>query len=74
MIPPVRRDVLETIANGAGLGAAMFLSDEGFALGEELAVRAEQIDLDLDPDFNMRYVSAMALSPNSLTKPAGGSD
>jgi hypothetical protein len=39
-----------------------------------LAVRAEQIDLDLDPDFNMHYVSAMVLSPNSLTKPAGGSD
>jgi uncharacterized 2Fe-2S/4Fe-4S cluster protein (DUF4445 family) len=63
MLPPVRREVVETIANGAGLGAAMFLSDEGFALGERLAVRAEQIDLDQDPDFNMRYVNAMALSP-----------
>ncbi len=64
MIPPVRREVVETIPNGAGLGAAMFLSDEGFALGEELATRAEQIDLDLDPNFNMRYVNAMALTPN----------
>lgn len=71
MIPPVRREVVETIANGAGLGAAMFLSDAGFDLGEELAARTEQVDLDLDPDFNMRYVSAMALSPNTLTKPAG---
>jgi uncharacterized 2Fe-2S/4Fe-4S cluster protein (DUF4445 family) len=64
MIPPVRRQVVETIPNGAGLGAAMFLSDEGFALGEKLAARAEQIDLDLDPDFNMRYVNAMALTPD----------
>jgi uncharacterized 2Fe-2S/4Fe-4S cluster protein (DUF4445 family) len=64
MIPPVGRDVVETIANGAGLGAAMFLSDEGFTLAEALATHAEQIDLDLDPNFNMRYVSAMALTPD----------
>jgi len=64
MIPPVRREVVETIANGAGLGAAMFLSDEGFALAEALAAHAEQVDLDLDPNFNMRYVSAMALTPD----------
>ena len=64
MIPPVRREAVESIPNGAGLGAAIFLSDEGFALGETLAARAEQIDLDLDPDFNMRYVNAMALTPN----------
>jgi uncharacterized 2Fe-2S/4Fe-4S cluster protein (DUF4445 family) len=66
MIPPVRREAVESIPNGAGLGAAIFLSDEGFALGETLAARAEQIDLDLDPDFNMRYVNAMALTPNGL--------
>jgi uncharacterized 2Fe-2S/4Fe-4S cluster protein (DUF4445 family) len=64
LIPPVRRETVESIPNGAGLGAAMFLSDEGFALGEKLAARAKQIDLDLDPDFNMRYVNAMALTPN----------
>jgi uncharacterized 2Fe-2S/4Fe-4S cluster protein (DUF4445 family) len=69
MIPPVRREVVETIANGAGLGAAMFLSDEGFSLGEELAARAEQVDLDLAPDFNMRYVNAMALTPGSHISP-----
>lgn len=74
MIPPVRREVVETIANGAGLGAAMFLSDEGFALGEELAAHAEQVDLDLDPDFNMRYVSAMALTPDLRIEPRGGMD
>lgn len=66
MLPPVRPEVVETIANGAGLGAAQFLSDDGFALGERLAARAEQVDLDLDPDFNMRYVEALALAPNGF--------
>lgn len=64
MIPPVRREVVETEANGAGLGAAHFLDDEGFALGERLAEQAEQVDLDLDPDFNLRFVASMALAPN----------
>ena len=62
MIPPVGRHVVETIANGAGLGAAMFLQEEGFERAEALAARAEQIDLDLDPDFNMRYVQSMSLT------------
>lgn len=64
MIPPVRREVVETIANGAGFGAAMFLTDEGFAMAERLARKAEQVDLDLDPSFNTRYVASMALDPN----------
>jgi uncharacterized 2Fe-2S/4Fe-4S cluster protein (DUF4445 family) len=64
MIPPVRREVIENVANGAGLGAAMFLTDEGFALGEALAARAEQIDLDLQPEFNSKYLDAMTLQPN----------
>lgn len=64
MIPPVRQEAVQTIANGAGFGAAMFLSEEGFALGEALAAKAEQVDLDLDPDFNMRFVESMALLPN----------
>jgi hypothetical protein len=41
----------------------MFLSDEGFARGEQMAASAEQIDLDLDPDFNTRYVNSLALTP-----------
>jgi uncharacterized 2Fe-2S/4Fe-4S cluster protein (DUF4445 family) len=64
MIPPVKREVVETIPNGAGLGAAMFLSDEGFAFSEQLAAESEQVDLDADPDFNMRYINAMRLTPN----------
>lgn len=60
MIPPVDVEVVETVANGAGLGAAMFLDDEGFALGERLAKEAQQVDLDLDPDFEMEYIGAMS--------------
>jgi uncharacterized 2Fe-2S/4Fe-4S cluster protein (DUF4445 family) len=64
MIPPVRRAAVETIANGAGFGAAQFLSDEGFAMSIELAHQAEQVDLDLDPNFIQRYINAMVLAPN----------
>jgi len=64
MIPPVRREVVDTAANGAGFGAAMFLSKEGFALGEKLAVESKQVDLDLDANFNMLYIEAMSLAPN----------
>jgi len=64
MIPPVREEVVETIANGAGFGAAMFLSDEGFAKGEKIAAHAEQVDLDQDPNFDMQYVGAMGLTPS----------
>jgi uncharacterized 2Fe-2S/4Fe-4S cluster protein (DUF4445 family) len=65
MLPPVRREVVETEANGAGLGAALFLSDEGMARAEAIAAQAEQIDLDLDPEFNMRFVAAMSLKPEA---------
>jgi len=64
MIPPVCHDIVETVANGAGLGAAMFLTDQGFAKGEALAAHAQQVDLDLDADFNMQFVEAMALTAN----------
>lgn len=66
MIPPVRREGVETVANGAGFGAAQFLFEEGFAHGEALAQRAEQVDLDLEPDFIERYVAAMALDPADI--------
>jgi uncharacterized 2Fe-2S/4Fe-4S cluster protein (DUF4445 family) len=66
MIPPVAREKVETIPNGAGLGAAMFLTEDGFELGEALANRAEQIDLDQDPYFMPRYIGAMSLAPEVL--------
>jgi uncharacterized 2Fe-2S/4Fe-4S cluster protein (DUF4445 family) len=66
MIPPVDLKVVETVANGAGLGAATFLSDEGFERGERLARSSEQVDLDQDPLFISRYVGAMVLAPDIL--------
>jgi uncharacterized 2Fe-2S/4Fe-4S cluster protein (DUF4445 family) len=61
LIPAVDQEVVEAIANGAGFGAALFLSDEGFALGEKLAEKAEQIDLDANLDFQEQFISALAL-------------
>jgi len=61
MIPAVDLDVVETSANGAGFGAALFLNEAEFARGERIAALAEQVDLDLDADFNMRFVQAMDL-------------
>jgi uncharacterized 2Fe-2S/4Fe-4S cluster protein (DUF4445 family) len=63
MIPPVKKEIVETTANGAGFGAAMFLTDEGFALGEKLAERAKQVDLDQDAKFYDFYIEGMKLAP-----------
>jgi len=63
MIPPVKKEIVETTANGAGFGAAMFLTDEGFALGEKLAKRAIQVDLDQDAMFYDFYIEGMKLAP-----------
>ncbi len=59
MIPSVPLSKVETVANGAGLGAAKFLTDEGFELGVKLAEKAKQVDLDQDPSFVMLYVESM---------------
>ena len=64
MIPPLELGepgIVETEANGAGFGAALFLDDEEFARGERLAALARQVDLDLAPDFYSRYIEAMAM-------------
>jgi len=63
MIPPVARNIVETIANGAGFGAAIFLTEEGFALGEKLAQRSRQVDLDQAANFYDFYVEGMKLAP-----------
>jgi uncharacterized 2Fe-2S/4Fe-4S cluster protein (DUF4445 family) len=65
MIPPIKRQVIHTIANGAGLGAASFLSDKGFERAESLANQAIQVDLDQSPDFYSRYLDALALVPHT---------
>ena len=61
MIPPVDLEIVETSANGAGFGAALFLDDKEFARGERIAIQAEQVDLDLDPEFNQRFIAALDL-------------
>ncbi|HEY62474.1 MAG TPA: DUF4445 domain-containing protein [Anaerolineae bacterium] len=62
MLPPVNREIVKTIANGAGFGAAMFLTDEGFSRAIELAHSAEQIDLDVNAEFIDRFVDGMKLA------------
>lgn len=65
MIPPAPRDVIETSANGAGLGAARMLDDAEFAWAGRIAAAAEQVELDLDPGFDRRFVRSMALAPKA---------
>ena len=66
MIPPIDPGKVETSANGAGFGAALFLDDDELARGERIAERAEQIDLDLDADFNRLYIEAMGFADDDL--------
>ncbi|HQZ52653.1 MAG TPA: ASKHA domain-containing protein [Thermoflexales bacterium] len=62
MLPPVSPTIVESSANGAGLGAALFLSDAGFARAEALAHRAEHINLDASQDFMTRFSASLAFS------------
>ena len=57
-LPPAR---LYSIPNGAGLGAALMLRDEELRRAEELAARAEHVELNLAPGFMDTYVARMAL-------------
>ncbi len=61
MIPPVPLNAIETIANGAGFGAAKMLTDEGFEHAEKMSETAEQVDLDLDKIFFDRFINGMSL-------------
>jgi uncharacterized 2Fe-2S/4Fe-4S cluster protein (DUF4445 family) len=65
MIPPVPPAVIEVSANGAGLGAALMLDDAEFARAERLAAAAVQVDLDMDPGFDRRYVRSLGLTPEA---------
>jgi uncharacterized 2Fe-2S/4Fe-4S cluster protein (DUF4445 family) len=57
-LEPVR---VKSIPNGAGLGAALMLREENFARAGELAQRAEHVELNMDPEFQERFIQAMAL-------------
>jgi len=64
MLPPVKKEIVQTIANGAGLGAAAFLTEEGFSRAQQIANHAKQVDLDLNPDFDLQYIGSLELSSN----------
>ena len=64
LIPKVNREAIVSVANGAGFGAALLLSDNGFALGVKIAARAQQIDLDRAADFPKLFIGAMKLTAN----------
>ena len=61
MIPRVEPSIVESISNGAGVGAAIFLSDEGFARAKHIAASVEQIDLDRSRDFERVFIDALTL-------------
>jgi uncharacterized 2Fe-2S/4Fe-4S cluster protein (DUF4445 family) len=63
LVPPVDPGLIESTPNGAGLGAALFLTQEGFERGLRLAERCEQIELDQDPAFIDHFLSGLALTP-----------
>jgi uncharacterized 2Fe-2S/4Fe-4S cluster protein (DUF4445 family) len=61
LLPPVPLETIETVSNGAGLGAALFLVDDGPARAEALAQRAEHINLDSNRQFIEKFNAALAL-------------
>jgi uncharacterized 2Fe-2S/4Fe-4S cluster protein (DUF4445 family) len=63
MLPPVPIEAVENIPNGAGLGAASFLSDDGFARATRIVQTVEQIDLDANAEFINRFIDRLALMP-----------
>jgi uncharacterized 2Fe-2S/4Fe-4S cluster protein (DUF4445 family)/DNA-binding GntR family transcriptional regulator len=71
MIPPVAPAVIEVSANGAGLGAALMLDDAEFARAERVAAAAVQVDLDMDPGFDRRFVRSLALGEGGRGKDEG---
>jgi len=62
VIPPVNKNRIHSIPNGAGFGAAMFLDDRKLADSVELADRVEHVELNFDPSFMDLYVEGMILS------------
>jgi uncharacterized 2Fe-2S/4Fe-4S cluster protein (DUF4445 family) len=61
LIPPVSLDVIENIPNGVGLGAASFLTDEGYTRAIQIAEKTEQIDLNTDLEYIDQYKEGMTL-------------
>ncbi|HUT52829.1 MAG TPA: ASKHA domain-containing protein [bacterium] len=62
VLPGAPRGRIHSIANGAGMGAAMMLDAENFARALELGAQVEHVELNLDPGFMDRYISHMVLA------------
>jgi uncharacterized 2Fe-2S/4Fe-4S cluster protein (DUF4445 family) len=62
ILPAVDRARIEMVANGAGIGAALFLREDGWARGIALAARARHVELNAETDFNARFVEALQLT------------
>ncbi len=61
IIPPVPKEMVHSIPNGAGMGAALMLKDENFERAVELARRAEHVELHANQEFMDRYIRSMDL-------------
>jgi uncharacterized 2Fe-2S/4Fe-4S cluster protein (DUF4445 family) len=62
MIPPVLRDRIVPIGNGAGAGARLCaLSRDLFVYSQELADKTEFLELASLPRFQERYIAALDL-------------
>lgn len=59
IIPDINRSLIRSVPNGAGTGAAIFLSDDGFKRGERIAKMTRHIDLDSDPDFHNIFINSL---------------
>lgn len=68
MLPSLPQERVVNIPNGAGFGAAIFLSDEGFARGVQLARAARQINLDQATEFHEVFIESLHfLSPEVVS-------
>ena len=60
-VPPVDPEDVQPSVSRVGQGMVPFGEDEEFARSERIATHAEQINLDLGADRNMRFIQSMEL-------------
>ncbi len=61
VLPALPAGLVQSISNGAGLGAAMMLNDEAFERANALASKVEHVELNADPEFMDCYIESMQL-------------
>jgi uncharacterized 2Fe-2S/4Fe-4S cluster protein (DUF4445 family) len=62
IIPPVPEEIVHSIPNGAGMGAALMLDEENFDRAVTLAKKIKHVDLNADQEFMERYIRALELA------------